>query len=86
MQQLLTLLGLPLLLLGILAERLQPGLSDRAFLLTGAYAGAAASFLLTTMAAWPPAVHTAAGATIGLLTALAVRSMWRRIHPSAPSR
>ena len=37
------LLGLPLLLLGILAESIQPGLSDRAFWLTGACTGAAAA-------------------------------------------
>ncbi|GHF93331.1 hypothetical protein GCM10017783_01610 [Deinococcus piscis] len=72
------LLGLPMLLLGILAESIQPGLSDRAFLLTGAYAGAAAGFTLSQMAALPAAAHLAPGAAIGLLTALAMRAMWRR--------
>ena len=71
------LLGLPLLLLGILAESIQPGLSDRAFWLTGACTGAAAGLVLSQMAAWPAAAHLAPGAAIGLLTALAVRAMWR---------
>ncbi|WP_261664539.1 hypothetical protein [Deinococcus sp. Marseille-Q6407] len=72
------LLGLPLLLPGVLAESIQPGLSDRAFLLTGAVTGATAGLVLAQLAAWPATVHLLPGAAIGLLTVLAVRVMWRR--------